>query len=82
MPKRADEGFVEVEAAQTLESRIAAKLRALRDKKGLTQYQAADGAKVGRRTYCTWEAGERLPSGRYLAQLAEFYGTTIGKLLA
>lgn len=66
---------------ETLESRIAAKLRALREKRGLTQYQAADGAGIGRRTYCTFEAGERLPSVRLLAHLATFYKTTEAGLL-
>lgn len=60
----------------TLEQRVAANLRALRETRKLTQPEAAKGIGAGMRTLCTWEAGERLPSGRNLGKLLTFYKVT------
>lgn len=60
----------------TLEQRVAANLRALREHRSLTQPEAAKGIGVGMRTLCTWEAGDRLPSGRNLGKLVTFYKVT------
>lgn len=66
----------------TLAEGFAEKLNAMRAAKKLTQPDAAKGAKVGFRSYCRWEAGEQIPSGRNLAKLAEFYGTTVTGLFS
>ena len=66
-----------MKAKSTLEQRVAANLRAFRDNFELTQPQAAQRIGVGYRTLCTWEAGQRLPSGRNLAKLTKFYKVSV-----
>jgi transcriptional regulator with XRE-family HTH domain len=65
----------------TYEQQVGLKLKALRDKRKLTQYQVADGADVARRAYVAWEHGENLPSGNSQKKLAEFYGITVDRLI-
>jgi transcriptional regulator with XRE-family HTH domain len=77
MPKTAEKNM----SPPTLEATLAQKLRVLRDKKGLTQYQVVQGSGVSQRAYADFEGAKRLPSGRLLSKLAGFFGTTPDKLL-
>ena len=62
----------------TLEQRVAANLRILRGDR--SQPAAAKGIGCGLRTLCTWEAGDRLPSGRHLGLLCAFYKVTADEI--
>lgn len=64
-----------------LPERVGDRLRRLREKKGLTQPEAAIGAGVGNRSIWRWENGEQLPGGRNLEKLAAFYDTTAAAIL-
>lgn len=66
---------------ETLEARAGARLLAMRDKRKLTQPEVAVGGGFSLRAYCDWEAGKRLPSGRNLNKLADFFKTTPAALL-
>jgi len=65
----------------TLEGRLGAKLHGLREKKKLTLPELAKASGVGERTISDYEAGLRMPGGRNLAKLAEFFKTTPAALL-
>lgn len=60
-------------------NRLRERLLKLRGKK--TQLEVAVGAKVGYKTYCTWENAKRLPTSRSLSKLAEFFGVSKSSLL-
>lgn len=76
----AQEGNV-AEENLSFEEKVGAKLAALRERKGMTQPEAAKGAGVGYRSITRWEAGRQLPSSRNLQKLAAFYSTTPDKIL-
>lgn len=57
------------------------RLRALREKKGLTQSEAAKKMGIVRSTYSNYEAGNREPDNDTLKKFAEFYEVSIDYLL-
>lgn len=56
-------------------------LKRLRDKKGLTKKQVANGVAITERAYIAYEYGERDVSTDTLSRLADFYGVTTDYLL-
>ncbi len=56
-------------------------LRALRNKKGLTQEQAAELLNVSKQSVSRWETGVTWPDITFLPQLASFYGVSVDALL-
>ncbi len=64
---------------KTEREKFATVLRRLRGKRG--QMEVAIGAKVGYRTYTTWENQERLPSSRSLGKLAAYFKVSKADLL-
>lgn len=67
--------------AETIEAHLGAKLKKLREKKKLTLPEMAQASGVGERTISDYEAGLRVPGGRNLTKLAEFFKTSPGALL-
>lgn len=57
------------------------RLRALRERKGLTQGQAAKKMGIVRTTYSNYEAGNREPDHETLAKMADFFEVTVDYLL-
>lgn len=53
----------------------------LREKLGLNQSEAADGAGISRSYYNEIENGERVPSYRMTHKLARFYGVRIDQIV-
>ncbi|MDO5289320.1 MAG: helix-turn-helix transcriptional regulator [Pseudomonadota bacterium] len=56
------------------------RLRKERDELGYTQEEMAESAKVSKRSYCAYEAGETAPSAKLLTALA-FMGMDVAYLL-
>lgn len=56
------------------------KLVGLRKKKGLSQLELAELAKVSRQAVSRWEAGNAIPSTNNLKFLSDLYGVPIGYL--
>lgn len=57
------------------------RLRSLREKKGLSQTEAAKRLGMVRTTYSNYEAGNREPDNESLKKLAEFYEVSVDYLL-
>ena len=57
------------------------RLRYLREKKGLSQTEAAKKLGIVRTTYSNYEAGNREPDNETLRKLAEFYEVSVDYLL-
>ena len=57
------------------------RLRTLRDSKRLTQQEVADIIGEPKRTYASWERGERKTPDEIMIKLADFYETTIDELI-
>lgn len=53
--------------------KVAGRLRALREEKGVTQAQLANLCRVSRKTVVRWESGERLPDAEQFAWLMLYY---------
>jgi transcriptional regulator with XRE-family HTH domain len=60
---------------------IAAKLRDLREERGLTQKEAAELAGVYHRTVIRLESGKRPPSMPTVTKLARAYGVPVEELV-
>lgn len=56
-------------------------LKKLRESKGFTKKQVANGVGISDRAYIAYEYGERDVSTETLAKLADFYGVTTDYLL-
>ena len=56
-------------------------LRDLRRAKGLTQLDVANALGVVPSTVYHWERGSKIPSGRHLQQLAQFFGVSADDIL-
>ena len=54
-----------------------ARLRELRERKGLSQQMLADRISVSRQTITKWESGKAFPQWRTLPVLAELYDVSI-----
>lgn len=59
-------------AADTLNTALAAEVRAARTAANLSQVEAAALLNVSVRAYQAWEAGDALPQPRHRRRLAEF----------
>ncbi len=57
------------------------KIKALRQKAGMTQEKVAERMGVSRQAVAKWEAGESAPSTRNLLKLAEIFDTTVDALM-
>ena len=57
------------------------KIKALRQKAGMTQEKVAERMGVSRQAVAKWEAGESAPSTRNLLKLAEIFDTTVDVLM-
>ncbi len=57
------------------------RLRSLREKKGISQTEAAKRLGMARTTYSNYEAGNREPDNESLKKLAEFYEVSADYLL-
>ena len=57
------------------------KIKALRQKAGMTQEKVAECMGVSRQAVAKWEAGESAPSTRNLLKLAEIFDTTVDVLM-
>ena len=66
-----------------IESRLAlgSRLKALRRKAGLTQFQAAELSKISIATYVRWELGKTSPRASEIAKLCEVLGVSEAELL-
>lgn len=62
------------------EKRRPVKLISLRESKGLTQIQVAEGAGISRSMYAMIEAGERFGTYRTLKKIADFFETSVEEL--
>lgn len=60
---------------------FGARLRELREKKGLSQAQVATKLNLSNTTICSYEANTRYPSFEVLSQLALLFNTTSDYLL-
>ena len=60
---------------------LGERLRALREKEGLTQKQVANYLQLSRSTYTYYELGKRQPSLQTLSRLAEFFHVSTDYLL-
>lgn len=59
------------EQKETLANKICLTLKRLRERTGLTQRQIAQALQISNTYVCKWERGERTPTPRYRAALAE-----------
>lgn len=57
------------------------KLRAAREKSGMTQQQVADIMKIDKSTYCGYETGKRQPDVQKIKQLSQILGVSGDELL-
>lgn len=53
----------------------------LRNERGITQEQAAEGQNITYRSYRRYESGEREPTASVLVQMADFYGVSLDYLV-
>ena len=60
---------------------MKARIRAMRNERGLTQQQLADALGVNKQTVCEWEHGRTFPRIDTLRKLAQYFGVTIDYLL-
>lgn len=58
------------------------KLRVLRGKKGISQAKLAEDIHISRSAVAKWENGLGLPNDESLKLLAEYFGVSIGELMA
>ena len=65
----------------TYEGRFAARLKALREKAGLSHEEVAEAVEVDTRTIYYWEAGKTSPQIKYLPFLAEKLGIEVRTLM-
>lgn len=73
---------VEAAVPGTGSPRVARALKRARQRKGLTQEQAAAGVGVTTGTYCSWETARHgIRVGR-LKIVAEFFGLQVAELVA
>jgi|LGVE01.1.fsa_nt_gb transcriptional regulator with XRE-family HTH domain len=56
-------------------------LKELREQKNLKQIEVAQNLNVNRTTYRSWEKGINEPSIENLIKIADFYGTSIDRLV-
>lgn len=57
------------------------KLRAAREKSGMTQQQVADIMQIDKSTYCGYETGKRQPDVQKIKQLSQILGVSGDELL-
>ena len=57
---------------------IAANLKELRKRKGVTQAEIARALGVPATTYNAWETGQNIPRDDMKVAIAEYYGRTVG----
>lgn len=55
--------------------------KALKDKKGVTDYQVSKETGIPRSTLSEWNAGKYVPKADKLKKLAEYFGVKIEDLL-
>ncbi len=60
---------------------LGRRLKALRRKAGLTQFQAAELSKISIATYVRWELGKTSPRASEIAKLCEVLGVSEAELL-
>jgi len=60
---------------------IALKIKALRQEKGLTQQELAEGLGVSRNTIINWETAKRTPDAGGLMSLSLFFGVSVDQIL-
>ncbi|MDO9508124.1 MAG: XRE family transcriptional regulator [Thermovirgaceae bacterium] len=60
---------------------VALRIRALRQKKGITQQELAEGLQVSRNTVINWETSKRTPDASALMSLAGFFGIAVDHIL-
>lgn len=60
---------------------IANKIKALREKKGLTQNKLADKVGTTRASVNAWEMGLSVPSTPYIGELAKIFGVSTDYIL-
>ena len=65
----------------TYSGRFAVRLRALREKAGMTVEEVADATGIPFKTYYNWEASRSLPSIDKLPDIAEVFGVEIRTIL-
>ena len=56
-------------------------LKAIREKRGLSQAQLADRINVDKTSICKWETGKSTPLRKYRAALCEALGCTENELM-
>lgn len=62
--------------------KLADRLKELRKRKGISQYQVARDLNISRSTYTSWELGRTFPNDEeMLRKLAEYFGVSIDYLL-
>lgn len=61
---------------------MGAKIRQLRERRGMTQKQLADALGLSQVAICLWETGENVPTIQNLYRLADILGCEPGELLA
>jgi transcriptional regulator with XRE-family HTH domain len=61
---------------------IGKKIKAARERKGLTQKECATKLPVSQSTWCDWENGRQAPRYSRLPALAKLLGTAVARLLA
>lgn len=64
-----------------MEHDIAGRIRALRDKLGITQPELARRVGADPSLVSKWEAGKQAPNARRMARLADLAGTTISEFM-
>lgn len=70
-------GFMQAILTMDIQHRI----RALREKKNLTQREAAEGIGTTLQTYQRYEQGTRVPQLDQLIRLCDFYGTSLDYII-
>ena len=60
---------------------LAERIAHLRNQRGLTQQELAEGLNLSQRTVAAWEGGSRKPSYETLWELADFFDVTTDYLL-
>ena len=66
---------------EKIELKFGQRLKELREEKGLTQKQVADGLGIHSVTYLHYEKSQREPSLLLLAQMAYYFDVTVDYLL-
>ena len=60
---------------------LAENLALLRNLRGMTQEEVAEGIGISRQSYAKWEQGETIPDIEKCDRLAKFYGVSIDALV-